>query len=672
MKRLALAVCCYAALFAAAFFCALQLRFDLNVIQFASAIARNSVALKPQPGLVTAFQVEQLTYAKDVFRSAALPLILLKIVIVLFSRDWRRRLRYSTTHDVAWSAGICAACGIVVAILQAVGSLMPHVPRGVVMIDTILSVGTMAAARVLASTLRTLRLPRRNSQAARTLIYANGGDAVHLVTSIQVSSNRLRVVGIVSPLDAAKNGVVAGVRVFDASQGLEQIIQQTQAEVLLLPSQLPGRTIRDVSEICLRNNVETHLVPSIDEIPSGRFQLRMRDVTIDDLLRREPNQLDLNGIRTVLTDRVILVTGAAGSIGSEVCRQLLQFKPGKIVLLDQSEFGIFQMEQEFQSFRRHARPEDVAIEFVVEDITDLHAMTRIFMMHRPSVIFHAAAYKHVPLMEANPQAAVRNNVIGTRVVVDLAHKFSVERFVMISTDKAVRPTNVMGATKLIAEQYLHAIAVRSKTRFITVRFGNVLNSAGSVVPTFRRQIEEGGPVTVTDPRMERYFMTIPEAVQLVLQSAARGEGGDVLILDMGEPVRIVDLAKDMIRLSGQQYPEDIDIVYTGLRPGEKLYEELFYETEEGACRVHEKIYRAPRATEVDAGAIEGDMVLLTQHLHASREELREVLWQVTARIVASSSQVRPVVSLPLDGPDATPRPEFPYESRSTVRKRTAA
>ena len=350
----------------------------------------------------------------------------------------------------------------------------------------------------------------------------------------------------------------------------------------------------------------------------------------------------------------------------------MQFSPRKIVLLDQSEFGVFQMEQEFQSFLRHPKPEDVAIEFVVEDITDLHAMTRIFMMHRPSVIFHAAAYKHVPLMEANPQAAVRNNVIGTRVIVDLAHKFSVERFVMISTDKAVRPTNVMGATKLIAEQYLHAVAVRSKTRFITVRFGNVLNSAGSVVPTFRRQIEEGGPVTVTDPRMERYFMTIPEAVQLVLQSAAKGEGGDVLILDMGEPVRIVDLAKDMIRLSGQQYPEDIDIVYTGLRPGEKLYEELFYETEENACRVHEKIYRAPRTTDVNAAAIEGDMVLLMQHLHASREELREVLWQVTARIVASSSQVRPVVTLPLDNTDTPPRSEFPYESRSAVRKRTAA
>jgi FlaA1/EpsC-like NDP-sugar epimerase len=266
-------------------------------------------------------------------------------------------------------------------------------------------------------------------------------------------------------------------------------------------------------------------------------------------------------------------------------------------------------------------------------------MLRVFMQHRPIVVFHAAAYKHVPLMECNPQAAVRNNVLGTRVVVDLADRFHVERFVMISTDKAVRPTNIMGATKLIAEEYLAAVAQRSRTRFITVRFGNVLNSAGSVVPTFRRQIEEGGPVTVTDPRMQRYFMTIPEAVQLVLQSGAIGEGGDVLILDMGEPVRIVELAKDMIRLSGQRYPEDIDIVFTGLRPGEKLYEELFYETEQHAVRVHEKIFRAPRGRLPAEGSSERDLALLKKHIYGSREELREVLWQITARIVEQSSGV---------------------------------
>jgi FlaA1/EpsC-like NDP-sugar epimerase len=382
--------------------------------------------------------------------------------------------------------------------------------------------------------------------------------------------------------------------------------------------------------------------------------------------------LDLNGIRSVLADRVILVTGAAGSIGSEVCRQLLTFGPRRIVLLDQSEFGIFQMEQEFESLHHQMDRYKCQLEFIVEDITDPHAMTRLFMQHRPAVVFHAAAYKHVPLMETNPQAAVRNNVFGTRVLVDLAHKFSVERFVMISTDKAVRPTNVMGATKLIAEQYLHSVSSRSKTRFITVRFGNVLNSAGSVVPTFRRQIEEGGPVTVTDPEMQRYFMTIPEAVQLVLQSGAVGEGGDVLILDMGEPVKIVDLAKDMIRLSGQEYPTDIDIVYTGLRPGEKLYEELFYETEVNSSRVHEKILRAPRAADVKPSVVEAELLQLSQHLHASREELREVLWQVTSRIVNDASAAQPAaLTISLSAYTSAPRdPDNitkPDTSRTTRR-----
>jgi FlaA1/EpsC-like NDP-sugar epimerase len=449
---------------------------------------------------------------------------------------------------------------------------------------------------------------------------------------------------LVSPVSGFRSELVGGVPTFNASEGLGSILERTAAEMVLLPSSLSGRTIRDISDICRQHGVDAHLVPRVDEIPTGRFQLRLRDITIDDLLRRDPNKLDLEGIRETLEGRVVLVTGAAGSIGSEVCRQLLRFQPQRIVMLDQSEFGIFQLEQEFQSLRNAsenvgAGESETSLEYLIEDITDELAMQRVFMQHRPVVVFHAAAYKHVPLMEHNPQAAVRNNIFGTKILVDLADRFQVQRFVMISTDKAVRPTNVMGATKLIAEEYLSEVAQRSKTRFITVRFGNVLNSAGSVVPTFRKQIEEGGPVTVTDPNMQRYFMTIPEAVQLVLQSGAIGEGGDILILDMGEPVRIVDLAKDMIRLSGQRYPEDIDIVFTGLRPGEKLYEELFYETEQHAVRVHEKIFRAPRGKRGAEGAIGRDLQQLQRHVVGSREGLREVLWQITSGIVDRSSEL---------------------------------
>jgi FlaA1/EpsC-like NDP-sugar epimerase len=609
MTRLAIAVCCYAAFFAASLVLALMLRFDFVLTD----------------------------YAREVFTDSVLIVVLLKIAIVLFFRDWRRHLRYSTIHDLAWSAGVCVAGGILITAMQMIHEAMPRIPRGVIAIDTVVSIGMLGSLRVLANSVRTWLTNRQGPRAEGALIYGSGTDAISLLTAIQSGSARLKVVGIVSPELTVNSGLVGGVPLFSSSVGLAKILQRTEAAHVLLPSNLPGRTVREVQEICQQEGVEAHLVPSVDEIPARRFELKMREVTIDDLLRREPNKLDLHGIRAVISNNVVMVTGAAGSIGSEVCRQLLQFGPRKIILLDQSEFGIFQMEQEFQTQVRLLGCAAPTLEFLIEDIVDEVSLSRVFMVHRPSVVFHAAAYKHVPLMESNPQAAVRNNVFGTKNLVDLSHRFSVERFVMISTDKAVRPTNVMGATKLIAEQYMHAVAAESDTRFITVRFGNVLNSAGSVVPTFRRQIEEGGPITVTDPEMQRYFMTIPEAVQLVLQSAVLGEGGDVLILDMGEPVRIVDLAKDMIRLSGQNYPNDINIVFTGLRPGEKLYEELFYESEVSACRVHEKILKAPRQNDRSAQRIHHELKLLADHLNGGREELREVLWQVTTRFVQQSS-----------------------------------
>ena len=639
MPRLAIAVCCYAGIFTFSFLCALLLRFDLDPLQILERML--GVEAVMPIGLTTreAFEFEQKQYAVGVFLDGLALVVLLKVGIVLFSREWRRQLRYSTIHDMAWSAAVCCISGTLLAALQQAPETFPEIPRGVIFIDTVLSAATLAAARIAANSLRMLRHRFRNPEAVRTLIYANSNEAHALLTSLQAAGSSLRVVGLVSPKAGARAELVAGVPILDASAGIEKLLRRTAAQMILLPSSLPGKTIREISDVCRQQGVDAHVVPRVDDIPGGRFQLRMRDVTIDDLLRRDPNRLDLEGIRGTLEGRVVLVTGAAGSIGSEVCRQLLRFGPRRIVMLDQSEFAIFQLEQEFQQLRDAGEHGGTNMEFVIEDVTDEAAMLRVFMQHRPVVVFHAAAYKHVPLMECNPQAAVRNNVLGTRVVVDLADRFHVERFVMISTDKAVRPTNIMGATKLIAEEYLAAVAQRSRTRFITVRFGNVLNSAGSVVPTFRRQIEEGGPVTVTDPRMQRYFMTIPEAVQLVLQSGAIGEGGDVLILDMGEPVRIVELAKDMIRLSGQRYPEDIDIVFTGLRPGEKLYEELFYETEQHAVRVHEKIFRAPRGRLPAEGSSERDLAILKKHIYGSREELREVLWQITARIVEQSSGV---------------------------------
>jgi len=612
MARLAIAVCCYAMVFSASLLAALLLRFDFTLTE----------------------------YAQTVFAESVLIVVLLKVTVVLLSRDWRRRLRYSTHHDIAWSAGVCFSCGVLIAALQIAHEAVPQIPRSVIAMDTVLSAAALASLRILAQSLRSLHNARNGGGAERALIYSESDEAISMLTAIQNGMSRLKVVGIVSRTRVHGTGIVAGVPVYSSHEGIEAIIERTRAAHVLVPANLSGKDIREITESCAKLSATAHLVPHVDELAQGRFCLKLREITIDDLLRREPNQLDLNEIRTIIEQRVVLITGAAGSIGSEVCRQLMDFQPRKLVFLDQSEFGIFQLEQELAELAKTSARTIPQMEFVLEDIVDRETIARLFMLHRPQVVFHAAAYKHVPLMEHNPQAAVRNNVLGTRNLVDLSDEFDVERFVMISTDKAVRPTNVMGATKLIAEQYLHARAATSKTRFITVRFGNVLNSAGSVVPTFRRQIESGGPVTVTHPEMLRYFMTIPEAVQLVIQASAIGEGGDVLILDMGEPVKIVDLARDMIHLSGLQYPDDIDIEFTGLRPGEKLYEELFYETEESAVRVHQKIFRAPRESADGAEFIDETIRVLTENLSSGRELLRDALWQQTNMIVQRNSTHR--------------------------------
>ena len=639
MARLAVAVCCYATIFSVVFLLSVLLRFDIGPLEFLRLSSEGSADLPPGLTGRQIFDYEQRRYAVGVFQEALIPVVLLKIAVVLFSRDWRRHLRYSSIQDLAWSAGLCVFCGLFLAAAQLARETMPQISRGVIFIDTGLSMLVLLSTRVVANLLRTQWYRLQNPAARRVLIYASGCDAASLLSSLQSGDSSLKVVGIISPPAGERHGgLLGGVKIFSEESGLQKILSQTGGEMILIPSRLPGRVVRSVIESCHELGVETHVVPLPDEIPSGRFELRMRDITIDDLLRREPNRLDSEAIQELCTDRVVLVTGAAGSIGSEVCRQLLQYSPSKLVLLDQSEFGIFQLEQEFRELRQSGLAGSVVTEFLIEDITDEVSMGRLFLQHRPDVVFHAAAYKHVPLMESNPHGAVRNNIVGTRVLTDLADRFGVDRFVMISTDKAVRPTNIMGATKLIAEEYLAAAARTSRTQFITVRFGNVLNSAGSVVPTFRRQIEQGGPVTVTDPMMQRYFMTIPEAVQLVLQSGTLGSGGDILILDMGDPVRIVDLAKDMIHLSGQRYPDDIDIVFTGLRPGEKMYEELFYETEQQAARIHEKIFRAPRAQREGISLIADEIAELERTLQGSCEEVRARLWEVAERIVTESSQ----------------------------------
>ena len=350
--------------------------------------------------------------------------------------------------------------------------------------------------------------------------------------------------------------------------------QRGVGSLLVTAGDLPGPHLRTLVSEAEDSGIDVTVLPSYRQLLSGEVSLRPREVEIEDLLRRDPVELETSRLSSWLKGRTVLVTGSSGSIGSEVCRQLIQFEPGRLVLVDQNETGQFFLDRELSDRVRQAGLE-VELVPVIADVSDERRLDALFATERPEVIFHAAAYKHVPLMEQHGYEAVKTNVLGSKLLADLADRYEAESFVMVSTDKAVRPTSRMGATKRIAELYIQSLATRSQTRFVTVRFGNVLGSAGSVVPIFRQQIAAGGPVTVTHPDMTRFFMTIPEAAQLIIQAGGQGNGGEIFVLDMGRPVRVLNLAQDMIRLSGLVEQDEIEIVFTGTRPGEKITEELY-------------------------------------------------------------------------------------------------
>ncbi|GAA6755570.1 nucleoside-diphosphate sugar epimerase/dehydratase [Thermus thalpophilus] len=395
--------------------------------------------------------------------------------------------------------------------------------------------------------------------------------------------------------DPNKRGqTIAGIRVMGSLDDLPRVAQALEVEeVLVAMPSAPGAVVRKVVNLARAVGVRYRILPGIYEILSGRVEIsQIREVRLEDLLRREPVRLNLEEIAGYLEGRVVLVTGAGGSIGSELVRQVARFHPERVVLLGRGENSLFLLEKELE-----ADWPELRYKVVVANVQDRDRLRHIFQLHRPQVVFHAAAHKHVPLMEANPDEAILNNVWGTQNVVELCLEFGVERLVNISTDKAVNPTSVMGASKRVAEQVVAWGALRAGPDqvFVSVRFGNVLGSRGSVVPLFMEQIKRGGPVTVTHPEMRRYFMTIPEAAQLVLQAGGIGENGRVYILNMGESVKILDLAKDLIRLAGLEPYRDIDIVFTGVRPGEKLFEELLTAEEGTEASRHEKIWVARNA-----------------------------------------------------------------------------
>ncbi len=446
-------------------------------------------------------------------------------------------------------------------------------------------------------------MQRTHGQRHKRVLIVGAGDAGFMLVREFEQQPHLgvHVVGLVDDDVTKINRTMGGVPVLGRHAEIPDIVKRHAVERIIIAMPSAGADVlRETMAICRDTDAELKTLPPVGELVAGRVRAQdVRDVRIEDLLRREPVATDLSAISGYLHGKRVLVTGAGGSIGSELCRQVCTFEPAQLVLLDHSENAVFEIDAELRE--RFPR---VSLAPVIGDVRSRTKMEQVCAVYRPQVVFHAAAHKHVPLMEVNPDEAIANNVLGTRNVAEAAARCGAERFVMVSTDKAVNPGNVMGATKRLAELVVQGMQAAQGgqgsaaagpsetpggTRFVSVRFGNVLGSRGSVIPLFQRQIDQGGPVTVTHPDMTRYFMTIPEAVQLILQAAAMGRGGEVFVLDMGEPVRIADLAHDLIRLSGLVPGKDIDIVYTGVRPGEKLFEELVNDGETVRKTSHEKI-----------------------------------------------------------------------------------
>jgi FlaA1/EpsC-like NDP-sugar epimerase len=432
--------------------------------------------------------------------------------------------------------------------------------------------------------------------------------------------------------------LLEGVRIHDSGKELDSMLNAHEAEQIIFAiSNISPHRKKEIIEQCLNHNIKVLDVPPVSRWINGELSYRqIRKARIEDLLDRDEIQLSESNIRHDFSGRRILITGAAGSIGSEIARLLVPFSPSLLILLDQAESPLHELELEIREKYSFGN-----FEAVIGDVSNSERMQRLFDLLKPQIVFHAAAYKHVPMMENNPSEAVNTNVLGTKVLADLAVEYNVEKFVLISTDKAVNPTNVMGATKRIAEIYVQSLnriaAQKSKTKFITTRFGNVLESNGSAIPRFRKQIEEGGPVTVTHPDITRFFMTIPEACRLVLEAGAMGKGGEIFIFDMGHSIKIADLAKKMVQLSGLTIGKDIQIEYTGLRPGEKLYEELLNDSENTTATHHPKIMIA-KVKEYDFPVIEEEITeLISLFGRQNNEMLVRKMKQIVPEFISRNS-----------------------------------
>ena len=612
----------------------LQLAADGVLVALAFYLAFRLRFLDDPRGLPHRYEV--------LFAQAVGFVILGKLAIFAAFGLYQKWWRYVSGGDFLMIVrAVAAASAILVVLFTVIQPFEDGLPRSVAVIDFMLTLLLITGARLAVRLI--VERPSHGHLVPKheVLVIGAGSGGQMVVRELHLNPNLgSTAIGFVDD-DPRKQGMrMLGLKVLGTTEAIERILDETEPDevVIAIPS-APGLVRGKVVSAARERGIRVRTLPTVFELLRGGVQLnrQLRDVQVEDVLGRDPIVVELDRVGAYLRDRIVLVTGAGGSIGSELCRQIARVQPRLLVMLDQAEDNLFQIDREMVEERHFTN-----VESVLADCKEPHRMLEVMQRFKPSVVFHAAAYKHVPLMEANPLEAVRNNAIATRITAETAAASNVERFVLISTDKAVNPQTVMGASKAMAEWIVETAADKHPgTRFAAVRFGNVLASSGSVVPLFRRQIERGGPVTVTHPAMTRYFMTIPEAVQLVIRAGDIGAGrGEVFVLDMGEPVKIVDLANNMIRLAGYEPETDIAVEFTKPRPGEKLHEELFGSGESPQPTAAKRIHRAVRETPLDPDWVDSTLNSL-EHMVMAGDEAN-LAERVVALITAGSDDTAAV------------------------------
>jgi FlaA1/EpsC-like NDP-sugar epimerase len=553
----------------------------------------------------------------EIMKTSFMLVIPLRMLLFLIFRTHADIVRYTSTAD---AMRILVALTISTFIFAVANLIVHHifhlrylVPFSILVIDFFVTTVLLIGYRII---IKLTWLELNNPRKGKTDVIIFGAGESGLITKRALdrdAGTKYKVVAFVDDDDRKTGMKLEGVQISHTAKLPELLASYSVAHLIISVQDISAERKKEIADTALHFNTKVLVVPPVFNWINGELSFKqIKRIKIEELLERDVIKMNNKMVAPSIEGQVIMVTGAAGSIGSELVRQILQHNPANILCIDRSENGLFQLENSLSGYKGH-------FTILIADICDADKMEHVFQTYKPSVCFHAAAYKHVPLMESHVAEAVKNNVLGTKTVAGLAMKYSCGRFVMISTDKAVNPTSIMGATKRLAEMFIQALSKESETKFITTRFGNVLGSTGSVIPVFRRQIENGGPVTVTHPEITRYFMTIKEACQLVLEAGAMGKGGEIFMFDMGKSVKIADLAKKMIQLSGLTLGKDIQIIYTGLRPGEKLYEELLNDEENAVKTYHKRILIA-KVREHNKNEIDAIFSELNELIQSDRED----------------------------------------------------